>query len=84
MDFLTQVLITVLNVKNATLNNVAFLAGITLTVGLVVFGILSMILGTFLSFILVAGVTAFFGYRTATTNEEMPVDERQSATTSMY
>lgn len=84
MDFLTQVLITVLNVKNATLNNVAFLAGITLTVGLVVFGILSMILGTFLSFILVAAVTAFFGYRTATTNEEMPVDERQSATTSMY
>ncbi len=84
MDFLIQVLMTVVNAKNTTLNNVGFLVGLTLTAGLVVFGILSMILGTFFSFLVVTSVTAFFGYRTATTNEEMPVDERQAATTSMY
>lgn len=84
MDFLTQVLSTVLNTKNTTTNNVGFLVGLTLTAGLVVFGILSMIFGSFFSFIIVAGVTAFFGYRTATTNQEVPADSRQEVTTSSY
>lgn len=76
MNYILQVLATVLNTENLTLNNVGFVAGLTVVAGLIVFGLLKFFVGAFLSILVIAIATAYFGYRTALSEEDVPTKTR--------
>lgn len=75
---------TMLNQKNLTTNNFAFLTGLMVSAGLVVYGILNIFMPAILAVILIFATTAFYGYRTVTTNEELPVTQRSAVPKSTY
>jgi len=64
------------NKKNLTKNNIGFIAGLTVSAGLIVYGILNLFMPAILAVLIMFGVTGFFGFRTLTTNEDLPVTER--------
>lgn len=70
---------TVFNQKNVTKNNLGFIAGLMASAGLIVYGILNIFMPTILAVLLIFSATAFMGYRTLTTNEEMPVTDRKTS-----
>lgn len=77
----STLLSTMFNQKNVTNNNLSFLTGTMVILGLITYGILSFVMGGFLAFITIAIATAIMGYRTFTKNEELPMKDRTTATT---
>lgn len=73
---LVTLLSTMFNKKNLTKNNVGFLAGLTVSAGLIVYGILNIFMPAILAVLIIFVVTGFFGFRTVSANEEVPVTER--------
>ena len=73
---LATLLSTMLNSKNLTKNNIGFLAGLTVSAGLIVYGILNIFMPAILAVLFIFVATGVFGYRTLTKNEEKPVTER--------
>lgn len=78
LEFILRVLGTVLNTENTTLNNVGFVAGLTVMAGLLLFGILTLFLPGAISLLAIALATAFFGFRSSTTEEYVPTKERSA------
>lgn len=69
---------TVFNQENVTKNNLGFIAGLMASAGLILFGILNIFMPGILAVLFIFVATAFMGYRTLTSNEDMPVTERKA------
>jgi len=72
---------TMFNQKNLTTNNLVFLIGLMASAGLIVYGLLNILMPAVLSVLIIFAVTTFFGYRTISSNEDMPAAERKTMTT---
>lgn len=81
MNTFKTLLSTVLNEKNVTTNNLTFLMGLAASAGLIVYGVLNIFMPAILAVLIMFSATAFFGYRTLTSNEELPAKERANTTT---
>ena len=69
---------TVFNQKNVTKNNMGFVTGLMVSAGLVLYGILNIFMPGVLAVLLIFSATAFMGYRTLTSNEDMPWESRET------
>ena len=84
MNLLKTLMTTMFNQKNVTTNNLAFLIGLIASAGLITYGILSIFMPGILAVLIMFATTAFFGYRTASANEEFPAKDRVQTTKSTY
>ena len=85
-NLFTTLMATMFNQKNVTTNNLAFLTGLIASAGLITYGILSIFMPGILAVLIMFATTAFFGYRTVSSSEEMPTTQRQTtkSTKSTY